>query len=204
MNNTNKLISWLSKAWPFIAIILFASVHYNILRIVPLDTFKIINKYVSSFAQIIGGLIVLFSINSNLGLFEQNNLFQLFLNWIKSFPLFQKFEPISGHANFVMKAPSISSEGHTGVVCKTVEEKIEEAQRQINELRNILYRKESELLTQIRGTEQSLKELIYKNQNDINALNGLVRKTTIGGINTQIFGVLLVVYGAVVPLIFDI
>jgi len=202
MKKITQFNVWLLKAWPFIAIITIAYIHHKILGLVQPDSAELINKFVSSLTQIIGGLIVLYSINSNLGLFKQNNMLLLFLNWLKSFPLFRTIEPISGNGNFTEPCPEISSEVHTGKVCKSLEEKVEEAQRQIDELRNLLYRKENEILTSIRTTELNLKELIYKNQNDINSLNGIVIKTTIGGVNAQIFGVLLVVYGAIFPLLF--
>jgi hypothetical protein len=202
MKQITQFNVWLLKAWPFIAIITIAYIHYKILGLVQPDSAELINKFVSSLTQIIGGLIVLYSINSNLGLFQQNNMLLSFLNWLKSFPFFRTIEPRSCNGNYTTPCPEISSEVHMGKVCKSLEEKVEEAQRQIDKLRALLYRKENEILTSIRTTELNLKELIYKNQNDINNLNGIVIKTTIGGVNAQIFGVLLVVYGAIFPLLF--
>ncbi len=70
MNQIKKFITWLSKAWPFIAIIFTATVHFNILKVCRTVDVDTINQYISSFTQIIGGLIILFNINSNLGLFK--------------------------------------------------------------------------------------------------------------------------------------
>ncbi len=171
------------------------------LRLCPPDRVDSINEIVSSVTQIIGGLIILFTINSNLGLFKQNNLIALLFCWLKSFPLFRKIKPITGSVNGTMPVITGSGEGYTSRVCRTLEEKIEEALRQIDELKEIIYRKERELLAKIGTSETNLKKLIDKNQHNLNKLNNLVSKSAVGGINTQIFGVLLVLYGAIFPLL---
>ncbi len=201
MNQIKKFITWLSKAWPFIAIIFTATVHFNILKVCRTVDVDTINQYISSFTQIIGGLIILFNINSNLGLFKQNDLANNFSNWLKSFPLFRKIDSTSMSGNVTLPGLICCAEGHTNRVCTTLEEKIEEAQRQIDELRTIVYRKERGVLKKITDTKKELKNLIYQNQTDINELNNLVSESTIGGINNQIFGILLVMYGAIFPLI---
>lgn len=196
-----KFINWLSKAWPFILVTLLGALHYNAIKIVPNDKIELLNNTIASFTQVAGGLIVLSSINSNLGLFRQISLLSIFQRWLKSFPYFRRIEKITSSGHCEMPCFTVSSEGHTSNLCNTLEEKIVEAQRQIDELRDIVYRKERELLSKIYQIENNLKNEIYKNQNDIQELNDLVSKSTTGGINTQIFGVLLVVYGAIIPVV---
>lgn len=174
IRNDMKLINWLSKAWPFIIVTFLGALHYNAIKIVPNDNIEFLNKVIASFTQVAGGLIVLSSINANLGLFRQISLMCIFRGWLKSFPYFRRIENITGSGNCEMPCCTVSAEGHTSKRCNTLEEKIEEAQRQIDELRNILYRKERELLSKINQIDNTLKSEVYKNQNDIQKLNDLV------------------------------
>lgn len=201
MNQIKQFTIWLLKAWPFTAIFIIALIHREILKVCSSESAEILNRTMSAFMQISGGLLVLFTINANIGLFEKEGLGLIFINWLKSFPLFRNRKPNTCHVNDILPGFKISAESHSTRVCTTIEEKIEEAQRQIDELRNIVDRKERELLAKVGEVEKNLKKLIYKTQNGINALNGLLTKTTIGGISAQIFGVLLVIYGALIPLI---
>jgi hypothetical protein len=196
-----KLISWLSKAWPFVLVTFLAVLHYDAIKIVPDNKIELLNNAIASFTQVAGGLIVLSNINSNLGLFRQISLWSIFKNWLKSFPYFRRTENIDGSGHCEIPCFTVSAESHANNPCNTLEEKIEEAQRQINELRDIFYRKERELLSKLYQIDNNLKKEIYKNQNDIQKLNDLVSKSTTGGISTQIFGVILVVYGAIVPVV---
>jgi len=184
-----------------VAIIFIGIVHHNILKIFPLDKVDTINKFVSPLMQILGGVIILVNINSNLGLFKQDTLIPMFLNWLKLFPLFRKIRPVTGNINGILPPLSSCFEVHTSQVCKTIEEKVEENKRQIDELRKIVYREEKELLKKISKSESNLKTLIYKNQNRVNKIEKSINKYMVGGINTQIFGVFLVLYGAIFPLI---
>lgn len=199
-----KLIRWLARAWPFVMLILIASIHYNIINFIPHKNIEMVNKAISAVTQIFGGIIVLISINSNLGLFQSNNLLTLLKNWLKSFPYFKNHQVITCSVNMNAPASSNSGEGHVEQLCNTLEEKVEESMRQIKEIRQLVYRKERELSGQISSVENSLKYKIYENQNQIIQLNGLLSKTAIGGIDLQIFGVLLVIYGAVFPIFSDL
>lgn len=199
MDKTRQLLLWLSKLWPIIVVVLIGLCHYVAIQIVEKNSVDFINKSIASIAQIIGGLTVLVNINQNLGLFNRGNILLSALNFLQSFPFFPKDEPITGRGRIGTSLCQVYGEGHVGKPCTTLEEKINEAQRQIDELRELIYRKESKILSSIKEMDESLKELIYKNQNDINRLKGLVENNVIGGINVQFFGVLLVIYGAAIP-----
>ena len=201
MNQIKRLINWLLKAWPFIIVFCISVIHHKVLTLCLPDTAEKTNQVISAFMQIVGGLIVLSTINSNLGLFGKDSLLSKPVKWLKSFPLFRKSKVVTGSAHITSPMVTCSAEGHSNRVCNTIEEKLEETQRQIDEIRKILYRKESELLSKINEVEKKLLDPIYKNQKDINTLNGLLAKTTLGSLNTQVFGVLLVIYGAFSPLI---
>ena len=201
MNQIRKLVNWLLKAWPFIIVFCISVIHHKVLTLCLPDTAEKTNQAISAFMQIVGGLIVLSTINSNLGLFGKDSLLSKPVNWLKSFPLFRKSQGGIGSINGTLSGLTCSAEGHESRVFYTIEEKVEEAQRQIDEIRKILYRKESELLSKINEVGKKLLDPIDKNQNDINTLNGILAKTAIGSLNTQVFGVLLVIYGALSPLI---
>jgi len=55
-----------------------------------------VNKVTGTVLQVVGGLIVLYSVNANLGLFREQHFGNIIVGWFKSFPLFRKSVTISG------------------------------------------------------------------------------------------------------------
>ncbi|NCD43248.1 MAG: hypothetical protein EOL88_14335 [Bacteroidia bacterium] len=196
-----KLIKWLLRAWPFIIISFIAFLHFIVINIISNGDVDFFNKIISSFVQVSGGLVVLSNINSNLGLFGKISLMEIFKCWIKSFPYFRSGKNIKADISCELPFSIISLDGSIVKSCNTLEEKIEDVQRQINELRDAFYIKENEMLKKISQIEYNLRIGICNNKCEIEKLNELVCKSSTGSINVQVFGVLLVVYGSVISVV---
>jgi hypothetical protein len=80
----------------------------------------------------------------------------------------------TSHGNSKLPKLTSAGESHERRKCNTLEEKIQEAMRQIEELRIILYRKERELLSRIYETDINIRQLINNVQADVDKLNGLL------------------------------
>ncbi len=199
MNKIKITIRWLLEIWPVWTTATLGAIHYCAYVQVP-DKVLVINKIAGSTLQVIGGLIVLYSVNQNIGLFKQQNLLERFTEWFMRFPLLKR--PVT--INLMGSISAISScSGNITVrkQCNTVEEKIAELERQMQECRQIMIDKENKLNEKIVGIETSLIEKITKNDKHIDEVKTLLHESVVGGISTQVFGVLLIVYGAAVGLI---
>jgi hypothetical protein len=161
---------------------------------------KEINKVVSLVFQIIGGFLILNSIDSNIGVVKNNSLFTLFTSWIKSWIKSSPFRQESntsliptGYFHLNGYAPTFSTDGPGN----TTEECIEYLQRQINLLKDKLEEEINNLKKQIGALEQRMNNEISKNRSAIGNVDQKITEIFVGDVEFQIFGVYLMIHGAV-------
>lgn len=68
--------------------------HYLLLNIFLLDA-SLINQSVALLSQIVGGILIMLSINSNIDTLKQESLYILFNKYLKACPLFKQVEIIN-------------------------------------------------------------------------------------------------------------
>ncbi|WP_304511725.1 hypothetical protein [Desulfobacula sp.] len=193
------MIRWLwLEFWPVWLTAILVGMHYCAYVLAP-DKILVINKIAGSTLQVIGGLIVLYSTYKNIRLFEQKNLLARFTGCFKRCPLLKR--PVT--RNFMVSLSNESSCSDISVIMQfnIVEEKIAELERQMQEYRQIMIDKEKKFNEKIVVSETSLIEKITKTDKQIDKVETQFHKLVVGGISTQVFGVLLIVYGAVVGFI---
>lgn len=189
-------IKWIFKAWPILIPLIFICFHVFVGFYFCLDL-KQTNKLISLILQVIGGLLVLYSIDSNLGLFGHVSLGALAIKWIKSFPLKGNpttldFEPVNT-SSFVHPIKL-----RTGGPGKTTEDHLAYLQKQINWLKEdhkedlLLLKQKNEIL------ESYLRQQLLALRSTIGVVDQKITEASVGGIEWQIFGLLLMIYGAVV------
>lgn len=195
-------ISNILRAWLVLMIILIAFMHYLILTYTSPEYHDIINKIVCSASQIFGGILVLLNINSNLCLLGKKKLSTIFFDYLKSFKPKTKFPEIHGSMN--TQESGSDAVLITGTVCNkklSEKDKIEFAIKEIKELRK-----------EIRDTCIDFEKKLSKINNDnienekiyiekIDNVQNTLRKIVIGGIDTQVFGVFLVIYGEIASIV---
>lgn len=195
MSRSSRWLSWLSRAWPVGAIAVILVIHWEILRWFPTHH-VIINKVIATSLQVVGGLIILGAINDNLGLLEGRSISSLFLGWFKDFPLARK--PVVIHASvasgFGLAGKATMRVTHPAV---TVDERLAELERGLNEVRAFFLKKDEEVHERIAQVDARLSTALASSQSDIKQVSAKLEKVTVGGFKQQIFGVMLAVYGAV-------
>lgn len=147
--------------------------------------------------QIVGGLIVLHSVDSNLGLFRNQSLATTVISWFRECPIFKR--SINCTANF-NTAGAHSSVGFVTVTraATTIEERLAEAERRIDELRSEIAVQHKAIYTRVEAIKADLSNSIASNQSALNKLSEQVERATVGGFKQQSFGVMLVIYGAAI------
>lgn len=198
-------LKWIFRAWPFLVTAFVIVVHQysstlpSYFPSLSLNT-QVIDKYLSFSLNIIGGLLVIYSIDSNLGLFKKGSLHTLFFKWVKSFPL------AKGDSLTIVAEPSKYTFTSTpaNVELTRSPESIEElysyTQKQISLLREDLTLERNsrkEAIGKMSNEWSTKHSAINKNVIEI---NDQLKTFAIGGIKLQILGVLLVTYGSYIGL----
>ncbi|UTW04509.1 hypothetical protein KDX31_05750 [Amphritea atlantica] len=190
-----RFIKWFWRGWPFWIVMGLAYFHYFMVSqgyIQPED----VNPRVALVSQIMGGLLVLASIDSNIGLFHNKNLWQLFIVWLKDFPMFSKNKVIQASMTIMETkggAAFISAYGTP----ETLEEKVELLFKQVDSLRHDLTILGQETKAQINKSHDELREVIQQTQDSIEDVKGKMTALVTDGIKVQYFGVNMLIYGSI-------
>jgi len=195
-----QLLSWFWRAWPILIIVFLAMLHFFVFKIFDIENNQV-NKVISAFFQIGGGLIVLISINNNMGIFKGRNLVQIVGKFFSDFPFFRRC-PVEEKPELMAKAvigfsATISSKRK----CATLEEWVEEFQRQIEECRKLMDENEKFFRSSIDSLKESLNKKFLEINGKVDVINQSLTRSFVGGMKAQFFGVLLVIYGSIVSVL---
>ena len=189
-------IKWLIRSWPILFPVILIGIHYYIVTQLNIDL-KNINKLISLCLQIFGGILVLYSIDSNLGVVSKNSISALIRDWFKACPLFVKSITIHVHPAST-KETTFPVSVRIGGSGNTTEEHLAYLQEQINWLKE-------DQKEHLKFFKQRLAKAENKSATDasdlrssLNSMSNKLAEISIGGIKLQIFGVILMVYGSVV------
>jgi hypothetical protein len=195
MRSLSALLSWLFRAWPALALVPIAFVHSGAHQFFHADP-VLVNKITGTVLQVVGGLIVLHSVNTNLGLFREQHFGRIIIGWFRSFPLFRKSVAVSvsGSGSIAISGSARISVRHA---TNTVEEKIAELERQLDEFRQHVNEDFQAVNARIAQVHIDLSKAVATNAATLNQLSSRLELATVGGFKQQAFGVLLAMYGAV-------
>ena len=196
MKSLTRLFKWILRMWPILVPVLLASLHYLGFNQVSLN-WEEINQIIPPVVQVIGGVLVLYSIDSNLGIANNTSLYDIFVSYLKSFPLIQRnvtLYPESITSQCTVSSPKVRAFGPTN----TVDEKIDHLQQQIEWLKEDLADEIKNLNTLIQNSESRTTESLTTIGKKVKGVENKVSELTIGGLKIQIFGVLLIIYGSAV------
>jgi len=175
-------------------IIALAIVHVSLVTWLNLHS-ATTNKLISLVTQIFGGILILYSIDSNIGIIRHQNLFKIFVTYLGEFPLVRKSVVLTtGTADgvaFGMKAKVTVRRNP-----ETIDKKLEYLQEQIDDLKRDLEEKAKELRERLERELAAVRADVSKNRQDLGRIESTIEEVSIGGLKPQIFGVLLMLYGA--------
>lgn len=195
MRSLSALVFWLLRAWPILALVPIAFAHASAYQFFPAET-VMVNKITGTALQVVGGLIVLYSVNTNLGLFREQHFGSIIKGWFRSFPLFRKSVTVSFTGS---GGVTISGSARISVrrATNTVEEKIAELERQLDEFRQHVNEDIQAANARIAQVHSDISKTVAANTATLNQLSSRLELATVGGFKQQAFGVLLAIYGAV-------
>lgn len=180
--------------WPVLVPFALAFVHYSLASNTSSD-WSSENKLIALVLQIVGGVLVLYSIDSNLGITNDTSLFGIFLGYMKRFPLLKRSYVLNvnpAHHKITGHPAKIRVGGQQS----TIEEKVAYLQQQIDWLKEDLGDEVKHLKVMMAAAEAKSKEQIVEIRKGVGNVEHKLTELSSGGIQTQIFGVLLMVHGA--------
>ena len=190
-----RVIRWLKDGWPLFAFLAVVALHVACLSVFASHG-QFVNKVVGAGLQVSGALIVLASINSNLGLFRNHGLWSRFSSWLLQFPgLFRPGTSASLSAEFGMGLTGSATLSTSG---PKPENDIARLEAMITVLDAKLTRRVDEIYARISDAREELLALSRANEQTIQKLKNQLEEVTLGGFKQQFFGVLLAAYGAFV------
>lgn len=190
-----ELPAWLKRAWPFWASLPAFAIHWLALSEFPASP-QMVNKVVGMVLQVSGGLLILYSINDNLGLFRRQSLLAAAVAWFKSFP--RKGKNITIQLSGVSAAALAGSASvSTRRPPTTLEERVEYLESTLVKHRQVVAEGFANAQRCLEGAKSELHGRIDKTAGQVADLSQKVEHAAIGGFKLQGFGVLLAIYGAI-------
>ena len=185
----------LLKAWPALVLLSIIGGHWFLIYCYPQNK-ETIDKIISLALQLLGGLLILYSIDSNIGIIKNKNLFSIFINYLKEFSLSKNNQVIEAafhiNSNSFFEAKVTTTQNP-----QNIEKHLEYLQKQIHELKRDLDHESKDLRTKIDGQSNKLNSLINETKSDISTIESKMVEISIGGLKTQLFGVSLIFYGTI-------
>jgi len=190
-----RLPAWILRAWPILGLVPFFVAHAIALQVFASRT-GWVHKIMGLCLQLLGGVLILWSVNDNLGLFRKTSLVGAFVAWLRDFPTRQHHVLVTGTG--MASAAGSTAELSVGKRAPTtIEERVAELETQLQAVRAEVKAQVAALANRIEANAADLTSQIREADGKISSLSERVEKATVGGFKLQAFGVLLAVYGAV-------
>ena len=199
MNYLQRIWYWLKYPWPLHVCPLLIGIHLLVINyFTPHAT--VINLWFSTGFQVVGGILVLLAIDSNLNIISNSSIKNSFIKWIKSFPLKPKSSKLEPqyfiNSNSFGKARAIVTPKMT-----TLEDKIIFLLQEIKRVDEDNQEIRKEFSENVDKSERKIVELEKTYNFQIKEIKSKINEITIGGIKLEVLGVLCIIYGLFILII---
>lgn len=152
------------------------------------------NKIVGAVLQATGAILVLISLDGNIGLFAGKGIIAAARDWSTDYPKKIRRHVLEGAASFQSNS-SLSAALSIGP--STLIERVAELERVVVELKAISSARHEELTNAITAAKVEAREANGQISNELKALEEKLEISAVGGLNTQFFGIGLALIGSV-------
>ena len=194
MNRLMRIAKWLWKAWPVIVLGLIIGAHWALRYAIPVST-PWIDKWTSALTQAIGGIIVIYSLVENLGLFGKGTPWTIFKSWLCEFPWATPKHTLAGVSGGAMSSLVGTLKAHGSQSNMTIEERLDAVEQRLNAVTLDLINKEKALSGKIELLRAETLKRFIDGEAAFAALADKLKQTAVGSFKPQLFGALLATYG---------
>ncbi len=199
VNYILSLIKWVWRAWPIIIIILLCCIHYILIINFDFEA-KTLNGIITHSTQIIGALLILYTIDSNIGIIKGGNILQLIKNYFREFPRIKKSKSFTV-TSYVSTSANVTAIPPIQRSITTIEEKLDYLQEQISDLAKKMNLQIETLRDEIHGNKVKVDKELNQAKKELIGIKSIIEKVSIGDIKIQFFGGLLMIYGTIIDFI---
>jgi hypothetical protein len=129
--------------------------------------------------QVIGGLIVLYSIDTNMGMFKNHGLVSIIRNWFGSFPLLKRTVTLDIQDS-VHGSASCATTLTVNRKCNTIEERLDELERRIEDCHQVIHEKARLLNERVEQVRTELSSSLSGHGAELNRLSTLIENSVVG------------------------
>ena len=177
MHLIRRLAIWFWRTWPALVMAALAYVHWNALDCFSAET-VLVNKLTGTAMQVVGSLIVFYSVDSNLGLFKNQSLVATVIGWFRECPIFVRSITLSASATASCGA-SASMSATVIRAATTIEDRLAALEGRFEELRSEVATQHREIHFRIEEVKSKLSNSIGSNQSALRKLSVQVEKATV-------------------------
>ena len=157
--------------------------------------------WTASLYQIIGAGCVLYQINGSLKILKGNDLLKSIKKYLSSWP-----KRTAQNTIVHGKTVSITCTVGTGNITiqngsETLEEKIELLSKRVDDLGKKINKNRQEVMATINENKKAHDKQMNTARKEIQGLKINLESTIVGDYKTAIFGVLMIIYGIIIPVI---
>lgn len=189
---------WLGQAWPLWTILLLVVTNTFLFHKLHYDRSSV-HRTAGALLQIVGGSFVLFSLNKNMGVFNQGTLRERVSRWWRSRP----FRNRAGIAIHTLEPGHFEVKGSDVRLIHQkigIEERLQELEKRVEELYKEMKSGEDSLRQATGTVGEELRSALSEERIKITKIETLLETTAVGSVNFQFFGILVVCYGTALPL----
>ena len=193
----NKFIS----AWPCVLLFFFIYLHVLLIKIYP-SSRELVNVWTASLYQIIGAGCVLYQINGSLKILKGNDLLKSIKQYLGSWPK-RTARNITFHCKPGTLACTAGGSADFSIQSapKTLEEKIERISKRLDKIDEKINKNRHDVITTIKKNQEKTNKRIATINEEIRKLKTNLEGTIVGDYKTAIFGVFMIIYGIIIPVI---
>lgn len=198
MHLSIRRIKWLARSWPVfvLSFATFAVVHWA--NWTPPPTTLTFNKFAGAALQGIGALLVLVSINSNLGLARGHGMLAELQRYLNDWP--RRPQVVNLVAAACGQSSASGSTASVRVMPSTLEGRVAELERTHAELEQTVFKQKGELIGMVEDVRHEGRQALVVHERRVVALAAQVEETAVGGFKVQAFGVGLAILGSVLSI----
>ena len=148
----------------------------------------------------VGGILILVAIDGNLNIVSNSSIKNTILGWFREFPRKAR------HHSFEGKGASISLSGGKARMSftpkmDTLDEKVEHLFQEIKRLDEQRNEVRKEVHERIHKSEIRISSIEKSHGREISEIKNKLSKALVGSVKVEVFGVLCIVYGLIIPVI---
>jgi hypothetical protein len=154
-----------------------------------------ITKGASFFFVVIGGLVILASINSSLAMFRGRSFKTLFRAFMRDFPWLRR----TAHVHLVVDPFTVQLTGHAPTVeqtATTLEERMARAEIALKAVREQLNQHHAAFIAEFENVREEVRKSVATQEASLQSLEQKVEAVNVGSFKPQVFGVTLGICGA--------